>query len=1751
MVSHCRRYLRVLLLAFGVFLMGGQEAQASHLAGADLTYQCVGNNRYVVTLTLYRDCAGIDIGTFPQTINAYSDSCNLGFPHDVFPPGGVGDIQYQLPFDTSYEVSQLCPQVIGQSSCTVGPNGLPGIEVFIFSDTIDLPASCTDWVLSWSTCCRNPAITNIINPGSQNLYIEAGLNSTICNSSPTFNSNPVPYFCAGRCYNYNHGAVDIENDSLRYELTCVLSNPGACIPNSAGFSPTNPMQVQPGTTFGFNQFTGQMSFCPLAGTAQQPVVAVTVYNIVNGDTVGFVQRDIQMVILNNPSCTSPIGSNNPTVNAGGTFDTTASSFVVCEGETLIFNIVLTDPDGDTIRINPLNTTLNQVFGANNVTIIPNTNPPYSHDSVQLFVQINAVSANLGVNQFTIGVTDGACPIPGDQILGYNLIIPGVEIDVQDTVLCPGVGYNLPVQATSFSSVGAATSGSFAWTQVSGVPVTFNDTTLRNPNITIPAGTVDGDSVVLNVSFATDPDPVTGTQCFTDDNLTIYFRTLPLTVATVASETSLCPNNQNDTIDFNTFIGGPGVDLANGTYTWTATPTGAASNLNNTTINDPSAIVSGGRNDSVTYIVTYDFGLCTGTDSVELKWRPGIPDVSALNDTICPGDTTQLFGFLTDSIKVFDPTACRTYTVDPITFAPLPSSSPNVVTLGDDQFSGVLPIGFDFTFFCNTYNQFVISSNGYITFDLANAGNFANTYNQAIPSPTAPNDVIALAAADLDPAGLGAGTIEYFTVGTAPNRILVVNFIGVPHWPGPSVNDDITVQALLYEGTNVVEIHTTTQPRNTGTHVQGIENADGTIAYTSTPARNGVVFPNPVTSWTATNDAYRFTPNPNLVFGPFNYSWNPNVVVSDPNASGPLAFPQSTTNYQFQVEEDGCVQMDSVEVVVRSTIPIPTITCGTPFNQATSVLFEWGGSPGAQGWEYSLDSGQTWIPRPLADSSLQVNNLTNGDCVVIFVRATGAASLCPVNAAAILECCTTPCPMPNSSTTTNLSCFGVDDGTMTVTVSGGVLGDHPVYTGTLFDASGTQIGTPVVSGTGGTDSVVFTGLAAGTYYAYLTDTFGCFTNSDTVVITQPDTLVLMVDSTTLTTCFGDADGSGTVMTTGGTSNYSYLWDAAANNQTTLTATNLPRGTYTVTVTDANGCTDVTDVTVNSPFPGLPSITLNSTASNSCTGNGTATVFSTFNMVGNANNYTYQWSNGTPNGPSVSDLPSGVTSVTVTDANGCTATSSVTITGSPTVSITAMPSINPGCTLSNGQITAVATGDPTGYSYQWSPNAGGQTTALVTGLGIGTYTVTVTGLSNGCSDVATVNLVNNSALSIVGFNSNDPSCGLGDGDATVLTSGAVGTLTFNWTGGQTTNPATGLPAGTYFVTVTDPATGCSDISSVTLVQPTLTANINLADIMNPTCNLDNGQMTVTAAGTPGPFTYLWSDGQTTAMATGLVPNTAYTVTVTYQGCTAIAGPVTLSNDTLEIIIDNKDDINCNGDSSSYVDVELLAGNPANVTYLWSNGATTQDISNLTAGTYTVTATSGTCVATQSINVVNVTLTGQAWINAPGQREASIQVNTVADINAGINTNFANPVYSWTEQDTSIVDVTDPTIPATTITGVTGGDTWLYFEATAGVCTFRDSVRVTVESYLGMPTAFTPNGDGVNDVFQPAGLMMSSKVLQFTIYNRWGQVVYNDNVNHSWDGTYQGVPQPQDAYIYVFEYVPDNGEPVFIRGEFMLIR
>ena len=200
-----------------------------------------------------------------------------------------------------------------------------------------------------------------------------------------------------------------------------------------------------------------------------------------------------------------------------------------------------------------------------------------------------------------------------------------------------------------------------------------------------------------------------------------------------------------------------------------------------------------------------------------------------NATIIPDDilNATTSGYIVDQTGVFGP----------IVGAGTP------VVLSDDQTSGALPIGFNFDFFGTNYSNFYISSNGFLAFTPEINGCCTG---QLLPDATSPNNLIAFAWEDINP-GAG-GSIDYFTTGVAPNRQLVVNFTNVPHFGS---GNQITVQTVLNETSNAIEIHSTNMPSDGGNHTQGIEDLTGTVAYT-TPGRNQ-------SNWSTSNDYVAFIP----------------------------------------------------------------------------------------------------------------------------------------------------------------------------------------------------------------------------------------------------------------------------------------------------------------------------------------------------------------------------------------------------------------------------------------------------------------------------------------------------------------------------------------------------------------------------------------------------------------------------------------------------------------------------------------------------------------------------------------------------------------------------------------------------------------------------------------------------------------------------------------------------------------------------
>jgi len=246
-------------------------------------------------------------------------------------------------------------------------------------------------------------------------------------------------------------------------------------------------------------------------------------------------------------------------------------------------------------------------------------------------------------------------------------------------------------------------------------------------------------------------------------------------------------------------------------------------------------------------------------------------VSATPTTICAGGQVQLEAIASGTTN-------RSYLVSSIPYAPLTGSYTSV-TLNDDQVSSVRPIGFTFNFFGQDYSNFYISSNGLITF---NAGTAAQpVYGEAIPNTVNPNNFIALAWNDLNPQNVGS-SIGYFTTGSSPDRKLVVNY-NTSHYGGTIY--PFIVQAILSEGSNTIEIHTTVISDASAfdggaTTTQGVENAVGSRGV-PVPGRNGTIF-------SASNDAYLFTP-----YIPYTYTWQPGNLdggsqTVSPVVSGPYS-----------------------------------------------------------------------------------------------------------------------------------------------------------------------------------------------------------------------------------------------------------------------------------------------------------------------------------------------------------------------------------------------------------------------------------------------------------------------------------------------------------------------------------------------------------------------------------------------------------------------------------------------------------------------------------------------------------------------------------------------------------------------------------------------------------------------------------------------------------------------------------------------
>lgn len=629
--------------------------------------------------------------------------------------------------------------------------------------------------------------------------------------------------------------------------------------------------------------------------------------------------------------------------------------------------------------------------------------------------------------------------------------------------------------------------------------------------------------------------------------------------------------------------------------------------------------------------------------------------------------------------------------------------------------------------------------------------------------------------------------------------------------------------------------------------------------------------------------------------PYSYTWS-NGFTGGAVLSGISGGTYSVT----VMDQDGALNLGSYTINAPDPIDIsfnqPDICAATGAVTATAT-------GGTAPYAYQWDSGATTATA----------TLSHGGHYITVTDANGCQKTGFVEAIAQ--------PLTLDFLTQGVQCFGFCDASITAIVTGG-------------NAPYTYLWSNGVTG------AVNGNLPSGTFAVTVTDESGC-TISDVVTIGQPTPITVTFDITN-PTCGGAATGSAHATATGGVGPYGFLW---SNGTTGPNANNLGVGTYFVTVTDATGCYEVEVVQIIA----VGSFDLDIAVVNAGCGSNTGSLTAT--PAGGVAPYTYEWSNN-GNTATISNLAPGTYTVTATDFLGCAAVASGTVQAGNSI-VLDLSSTLATCGVDNGSATVVISGGVEPYTINWSD---GHHTATVNMLEPGTYSVTVID-ANGCTGSGNIDVNSSQSLNLT-FDSDDATCTGANGSASVFIMGGMAPYSFNWSNGGNTATLDNITAGTYNITVTDQL-GCQGEGSVTVGSTNQNLSVSIAVVHQVTsCTSNDGELLATASLGSAPYSYVWSNGQNTASATGLGGG-SYTVTASdANGCTATAAaslstPVKIGDFVWNDL--NKNGIQDAGEPGVENIAVILEGTDINgnnielVVHTDENGM--YMFNNLSAGVYTV--------------------------------------------------------------------------------------------------------------------------------------------------------------------------------------------------------
>jgi PKD repeat protein len=664
-------------------------------------------------------------------------------------------------------------------------------------------------------------------------------------------------------------------------------------------------------------------------------------------------------------------------------------------------------------------------------------------------------------------------------------------------------------------------------------------------------------------------------------------------------------------------------------------------------------------------------------------------------------------------------------------------------------------------------------------------------------------------------------------------------------------------------------------------------------------------------------------------GPYSYNWS-----NGQNTATATALTAGTYSVSI-TDANGCTG-SAATTVTNNSISINSTTNSTAqncavFGTATATATN-GSSPYSIVWSNGA-SGAT------------INNLSAGTYNVTITDANGCSGTNSVTVA------NNGTSISSTTNSTGQNCAVLGAATATATN-----GSSPYNIVWSNGASGATINN----------------LSAGTYNVTITDANGC-SGTNSVTVANNGTSINSTTNSTAQNCA--VLGAATATATNGSSPYNIVWSNGASG---ATINNLSAGTYNVTITDANGCSGTNSVTVANNGTSINSTT-NSTAQN-CAVLGAATA-----TAGNGTSpYNIVWSNGA-SGATINNLSAGTYNVTITDANGCSGTNSVTVANNGTSISSTTNSTGQNCAVL-GAATATATNGSSPYNIVWSNGASG---ATINNLSAGTYNVTITD-ANGCSGTNSVTVANNGTSISSTTNSTAQNCAV-FGTATATAGNGTSPYNIVWSNGASGATINNLSAGTYNVTITD-ANGCSGTNSVTVANN----GTSISSTTNSTAQncAVLGTATATATNGSSPYNIVWSNGASGATINNLSAGT-YNVTITdANGCSGTNSVTVANNGTSISSTTNSTAQNC----AVFGTATATAGNgtsPYNI--VWSNGASGATINNLSAGTYNVTITDANgCSGTNSVTVANNGTSISSTTNSTAQNCAVLGTATATATN-----------------------------------------------------------------------------------------------------------------------------------------------------------